>query len=196
MLSWTFSPETEKARKSVLREMPSHTFLFGNWKKFRLDRLYFIELWIATGVWTATTNRKSSLLLRYDSPLTAVWQFTIAVHGPIKDRYRAVDRYCGWDRCRIPHTISVPLIHYFFVTDKIYASFFSIFLCFVFSVEQARLRFLTCCPAVRPTLFESVARSLSMDTRCFYRISHMSPLSNKKISFFQTSLFRNISQCR
>ena len=30
----------KKARKSVLREMPSHTFLFGNWKKIRLDPVY------------------------------------------------------------------------------------------------------------------------------------------------------------
>ena len=75
-------------------------------------------------------------------------------------------------------------------------AFFSL-LFFGCPVEPARQRFLTCSLAVRPTLSKSVARSLSMDTRCLRRISNTSPLtSSKKISFFQTSLFVNISQCR
>ena len=47
----------EKALKSVLREMPSGTFLLGNLKN---------SGWTVIGPWTATANRSSGLLLRYD----------------------------------------------------------------------------------------------------------------------------------
>ena len=56
----------EKALKSVLRQMPSGTFLLGNLKN---SGWTVIGPWTAIGEWTATANRSSSLLLRYDRAL-------------------------------------------------------------------------------------------------------------------------------
>ena len=52
----------EKALKSVLREMPIGTFLFGNLK---YSGWTVIGPWTAIGEWTATANRSSGLLLRH-----------------------------------------------------------------------------------------------------------------------------------
>ena len=82
----------EKALKSVLRQMPSGTFLLGNLKN---SGWTVIGPWTAIGEWTATANRSSSLLLRYDR-----------AHGPItvfRTAYRAVDRYRGRAGYRVPH---------------------------------------------------------------------------------------------